>query len=207
MSNRNLWWLFLIFALIAYSLVWADAPTQGMSLNAYDLAEWASLHPATHPIQPLVPTRLPSLLLRLQLTILCWIIAFVFHQQGSNHRRLAILAIILLSIAQLPPFEFFLNARDDLNYVQQFILSSVSLASLLFSRWKRLLNYDKRLLAILLIIGMLTTFQGTTESLRLLSSVQQPATWGFGAPLLLLIYIIALLNITAQNLKFISKKD
>ncbi len=195
MTNRYLWWLFIFLALIAYSLVWADTPTQGMSLNAYDLAEWVSLHPSTHPV------RLPSLFVRLQLTIVCWMIAFAFQKQSTIHSWLSVLAIIVLSIAQLPPFEFFLSARDDLNYTQQFILSSVSLLAIIFSRWKRLLSYQTLLLSLLLIIGIVTTFIGVSESLRLLASVQQPATCGLGAPLLITLYIHSLIGLNRHLLK------
>ena len=39
-------WRFLLLALIAYSLPWVVGPGAALTLNAYDLAEWTSLHPA-----------------------------------------------------------------------------------------------------------------------------------------------------------------
>ena len=37
--------LLLIIGLCGYLLPWIVAPSSAMTLNAYDLAEWTSLHP------------------------------------------------------------------------------------------------------------------------------------------------------------------
>ncbi len=57
----------LAFALIGYHLAWYTHPTAGFTTNAFDLAEWASLHPA---VRSSSPPMLTSFLLRLPLIML-----------------------------------------------------------------------------------------------------------------------------------------
>ncbi|MBZ0276260.1 MAG: hypothetical protein K8I60_08955 [Anaerolineae bacterium] len=121
-SSTNLWWvLVLVLALTAYTLPWLTTSSNGLSLSAYDLAEWISLHPAARYGQPPL---LPTLLLRLPLVCTALTIAFwpVKHAQW-----LRIPALLMLTVALLPPVEFLTRYRDDPNYQQQFILAGITL--------------------------------------------------------------------------------
>ena len=108
-------YLLLTLGLAGYLLPWIVAPTAPMTLNAYDLAEWTSLH----PIQLGAPLAVP-LLLRSQLPVIAvWI---ALPARGPLMRLLAAAGVMLLALAQLPPLEFLTISRHDSNYQQQFML-------------------------------------------------------------------------------------
>ena len=113
----------LLLALLGYILPWIVAPTAAMTLNAFDLAEWTSLHPMQR--QASVPILVP-LLLRMQLPIIGILIVLV--TKGSRVKLIGILAVALMSLAQLPPPEFLRNTADP-NYQQQFALAALTVAA------------------------------------------------------------------------------
>ena len=109
-----------LLGLLGYLLPWAVASSAPMTLNAYDLAEWASLHPAQRQT---TPPLLAPLLLRAQLVVLSSIIAL-----SVSQRWVAAAAVVALALAQLPPFEYVYDIAN-LNYRQQFVLALVSLVA------------------------------------------------------------------------------
>lgn len=120
----RLTYILLALGLVGYALPWIVAPSAPLTLNAYDLAEWTSLHPLQRATSPPL---LAPLELRLQLLILSVIVGLM--ASGRVNTSISALAILLLALAQLPPFEFVDDLRN-LNYSQQFLLA---LASLLLS--------------------------------------------------------------------------
>ena len=111
----------LLLLLTGLLLPWLVSPSASMTLNAYDLAEWASLHPAqTHTNPPL----LASLLLRIQLVIFCALTSCMAN--GKRMRFAAALCVLALAVAQLPPVEFVYDL-GSLNYRQQFGCALASL--------------------------------------------------------------------------------
>ena len=111
----------LLIGLLGYLLPWAVAPSAPMTLNAYDLAEWTSLHPAQrHSSPPL----LAPLLLRAQLVILSLTFALVVSRRPW--RLISAATVAILALAQLPPFEYVYDIAN-LNYRQQFGLALASL--------------------------------------------------------------------------------
>ncbi len=113
--------LYLVLAIIGivgYTLPWLVNPSTALTMGAYDLAEWASLHPQVHFESDLLLT---SLLLRWPLAALALIMAFVGNpHQNYFYFRLITFAGIALYL--LPPLEFFTIARSNANYLQQFLL-------------------------------------------------------------------------------------
>lgn len=109
----------LALLVVAYALPWMTIPTiSGLTVSAYDLAEWASIHPAVR-VDPLLLT---PLLLRLPLVCLAiWVAC------QPLARWLRVVFVGLLAAASLPPLEFFTIARSDANYQQQFLLALVAL--------------------------------------------------------------------------------
>src|SRR5688500_1464361 len=93
--------ILLIVGCAAYRLPWLTNPGSGLSLGAYDLGEWASLHPAVRSGNPALLT---TLLLRLPLVCLGLIISIGFLRGKLGF---ALLLIVLTGIALLPPLEFF----------------------------------------------------------------------------------------------------
>ena len=111
----------LLLLMAGLLLPWLVAPSASMTLSAYDLAEWVSLHPAQTRANPPL---LASLLLRVQFVALCAATGCL--PFGKGMRIGAALAIVLLAIAQLPPVEF-VNDLGSLNYRQQFGCAIASL--------------------------------------------------------------------------------
>ena len=160
--------MLLLLALLGYLLPWAIAPSAPMTLNAYDLAEWTSLHPAQRQTNPPL---LAPLLLRAQLLILSLALALTVSQSW-----VAAAAIVALALAQLPPFEYVYDIAN-LNYRQQFALALVSLvAGLAATRFKnrRLTRFA---LFLLPVAGIFSVHAGVAQAFEVF---RQPAAMGFG---------------------------
>lgn len=119
---NTLRWFIVLWFIVLFSVVsvWVNAPSQALSLNLYDWAEWISLTPSERAGMLLI-----SGFLRLSVVWLMTAAAFIVaHTYRFRWVWLGIAA--LLFVAQLPPFEFF-KALDDVNYRQQAFLSVLSL--------------------------------------------------------------------------------
>jgi hypothetical protein len=117
----------LALLLLCYAAPWADAGSHGLRMNAYDWAEWLSLHPAQRGAEPPL---LISLALRLQLLGFGVLLAYSI---PSSWRWLFALSLLVLAAAQLPPLEFLSNNQDN-NYRQQVFLAVSSIALGLLAR-------------------------------------------------------------------------
>lgn len=84
--------------LIVYLFPWVVNPSVSLTANAYDLAAWASVHPA---VQAETPTLLTCLLLRLPLACIGLLVAF-----GARRSALSALVTLVVVAALLPPLEF-----------------------------------------------------------------------------------------------------
>ncbi len=107
--------IFGLLALLAYTLPWVTTPASGLTLGAYDLAEWVSLHPSARMASPPL---LPALLLRFGLVCVILLMAF-----SHTPKFAKMLIVIIGAIALLPPLEFFSSGLGDSNYRQQFALA------------------------------------------------------------------------------------
>jgi hypothetical protein len=187
--------VWIVLALTAYSLPWVINPSVSLSLGAYDLAEWSSLHPAARVT---TPTLLTSLLLRLPLMLLAWIIGLNSTQQFKSVKGWGYgAAALLLSMSLLPPLEFFIQARDDANYQQQFVLTIGALAgaglglSGIVSAWRM------PLLVITTILALGSSLSGMAQGFSLLNSFGLPVRVGLGGVAFiilcstLMVYLIA----------------
>jgi hypothetical protein len=171
---------------------WIVVSTSSMTLNVYDLAEWASLAPAqSHTSPPL----LASLLLRLQPVILCVILGAVV--DGRAKKTIAAIAILMLAAAQLPPFEYIYDI-NNINYRQQFFLAVASLAG----GWAAIRFWHQWLSAlaviVLPIVGLATAALGLSQAEALYRQFQMSAAAGAGIVLLSVSYL-ALLVVSARD--------
>lgn len=123
-----------------FVLPWMVTPASGITLNAYDLGEWASLMPA---VQAETPALLTAFVLRLGLL---WIASAIASLHGSRLLRAVMIGLIV--VAMLPPFEILSNSGDP-NYRQLLFLAFISLLLSCFLVWR---NPDDRLRAWLLVI-------------------------------------------------------
>ena len=188
----------LAAAATAYVLPWVAAPSASMTLGAYDLAEWVSLHPSQRHTSPPLQA---SLLLRLQLVLLC----LLFSAASANAPRKLIPAfcIVLLAIGQLPPPEFIKDLGNS-NYRQQFALALTSLiAGLIILRVRQDL-----LQAILLLatpaVGIITSLVGMSQAFGLTVSLLPAASTGLGAWLLIASYAGCFASRLAQPFQFVT---
>ncbi|HEX2908019.1 MAG TPA: hypothetical protein VHO69_14210 [Phototrophicaceae bacterium] len=174
--DRRLFWLLILLALVFYSLPWITTLAVSLNMGGYDLAEWASLHPA---VRAASPPLLASLLLRLPLAWLAWIIAFTTKREAGWW--LHALLTGLLAVALLPPLlEFFTGASGDPNYQQQFALGLITLVVGLGGLSGRLARWNTLIIPGLALLGLLTGLWGLILAYNLLNSFGLPATTGFG---------------------------
>lgn len=178
--------MLLLLGLLGYLLPWAVASSAPMTLNAYDLAEWTSLHPAQRQT---TPPLLAPLLLRAQLAIL----SLAFALTVSKH-WVAAAAVVALAMAQLPPFEYVYDIAN-LNYRQQFMLALVSLLAGLTATRLRNRRLTRLLLFLLPVAGIVSAFAGVSQAF---DAFRQPAAIGFGPWILTASYAcIAAINLRA----------
>lgn len=170
----------LLTALVAYLLPWIVAPNATMTLQAWDLAEWTSLHPAQRSATPAL---IAPLLLRSQLFILALVTALAL----NRWRWIASATGLVLALAQLPPLEFVVQL-DDANYQQQTLLAvltlvGVSLPPFIFPlRWHALAQLG------LAAVGALTSAFGLSQALSLYRMSLGEGEPGAGFWLMLLAY-------------------
>jgi hypothetical protein len=175
----------LLLGCAAYCLPWLTNPGSGLSLGAYDLAEWTSLHPAVRSGNPALLT---TLLLRLPLACLGLIISI-----GLLRGKLgfAFLLIVLTGIALLPPLEFFTQYRDDPNYQQQFFLALFTIATGVLSMAIRPESLIKSLVILLAVVGAGSSLVGLLQGYALLEQFKMPTQFGLGGIGFVAIYAIS----------------
>lgn len=182
MNKTAILYLLLAVALVGYLLPWAVAPSAPMTLNGYDLAEWASLHPLQRQTSRAL---LAPLELRLQLVILS--VGLGLLAMGRAQRWLAFILILLLALAQLPPFEFVYDMRNA-NYSQQFRLAAISLIVAMVATPFKLRLLRPYALILLSILGIGSALHGAAQALDLLALLGQGASAGAGLWITVLSY-------------------
>src|SRR5438477_2332337 len=112
--RRTNWLLrfpWLLAALAAYYLPWINNRAAALSANAYDLAEWVSLHQAVRDAS--IPNLAPFLL-RAVLGGLALLFAVRALKALSGRARWAYSFLaLLLAVTLLPPLDFFRGAWND----------------------------------------------------------------------------------------------
>lgn len=188
--------LFLATTLLCYILPWVTTPASALSLGAYDLAEWASLHPIVRETTPYLWS---SLALRLPLAVIGILIASDISQ--TPNRTLFGMAIVLLTaIALLPPLEFFTIYRDDANYRQQFLVAVGTLITGAIVLPRRLATVKPFLLSLIAAIGAVSASIGLNQSLRLLQNFNLPIQIGIsGYILIIALGVLSIRYITKQS--------
>lgn len=182
-----------LLALSGYMQPWIVAPTGSMTLNAFDLAEWASLAPAQRATSPPL---LAPLLLRLQPVILCLMLGAVVDRR--MYIAISAIAILLLAAAQLPPLEYVYDI-NNLNYRQQFFLAIVSLIGGFAAMPLRHQKLVALATMVLPMAGLVTAAIGLAQAEALFRQFQVGASSGAGIVILSLSYF-ALLALAARGM-------
>ena len=174
-------WLVLGLAallLVAYTLPWLKTTDAAITFGGYDLAEWVSLHPQVRGGNPPL---LPTLLLRLPLTCVALLLALLpARMRPSWIDVLRVMAVCLLSAAQLPPLEFFTISQGDINYQQQVALALVSLFGGAIGLFAPLGRFRPIAAALTALIGAAACILGLMEAARLVGSFRVPTTPALG---------------------------
>ena len=175
--------ILLLLAFAGYLLPWIIAPNAAMTLNAFDLAEWTSLHPIQQ--HQAMPPLIAPLLLRAQLPIIAAIITLWFSE--GKARFLALLFVVLLAVAQVPPLEFLQNTADP-NYRQQ---SALAIATIILSIGLRLIPSAQLRSFVTIVIaaaGIVTSLLGQSQALELYHVTLEQGETGGGLLLILVAY-------------------
>lgn len=180
-------WGLIVAGLIAYTIPWINNPGSGLTLGAFDLAEWASLHPLAYTTTPYM---LPSLLLRIHLLWLVWLLAINTPPPTRTLRWWFSASVaLLLVIGQIPPLEFFSVARDNPNYQQQIILTLASLLGGIVALSGRFYVYRALLTLLIAFGGVITSLTGLLHTQSWMQPYSVPTQAGPGGPLMMLVYI------------------
>lgn len=187
----------LLCLLVAYLLPWVINPGASLSPGGYDLAEWATIHPAAMGENPPLLT---GLLLRLPL--LCAALAFAFWLQPSTTNRvIGAVIVILMGIALLPPFEF-LDDPGNWNYRQQIALAVVTVIGGLFgvTGWLRSVRPIIGVFAALM--GAAACMLGLSSVFSLMQTFNLPVSIGAGAIFTTVVFLVgvAIQTQTGQRL-------
>jgi len=196
LNSSSLLPLLIMFALIGYCLPWVLTPASGLSLGAYDLAEWSSLHPVVRQTVPFLWT---TLALRIPLAILGILLA-TYVRKISHQIPIAILCLLVAAIALLPPLEFFTTYRDDPNYRQQFILVLLTLIigiPTVIGKPKRL---QRGALIALSVLGIISSAIGLYQAQSLLQGFDLHTAIGSGG-------IITSIALAAVTCIYITKQS
>ncbi|MFZ4815447.1 MAG: hypothetical protein ACOYL5_12995 [Phototrophicaceae bacterium] len=194
LAERWMGWLFVgtvVVTLVGYSLPWLQSIGVALQPNAFDLAEWMTLHPFVRANGRWL---LPALLLRLPLVLLGWsiLMALLYKPYAVLPARLLYGVVAGVALALIPAIPFFQGQTQDANYQQQFGLWVVYLIggiSLVVGR--RILPYREGLIG-LASIGVLCALVGVLRAYNLLAIYQVPLSIGGGC----FIYTIGLLTLT-----------
>jgi len=188
--------LFIGTALVGYFLPWVLTQASSLSLGAYDLAEWSSLHPIVRQSVPFLWT---TLALRIPLAI-AGILLAAYLRKTTGSLTIGIIVLLVTAIALLPPLEFFTTYRDDPNYRQQFTLVLVTLIIgflIVIGKLKRL---QTGMLIALSVLGVIASAVGLYQANSLLQGFEVHTAIGLGGVITSIAFAaVAYLYITKQS--------
>lgn len=195
MMNRTSVFLFGMIALMLglYTLPWLVNPAASLSPNAYDLAEWASLHPAARVETPMLLT---SLLLRLPLVCLALLVTF-----STRRGVVPALLVLLVAIALLPPE--IVPLTDNPNSRQQFLLAVMTLVGGGVGLSEILPRTRHWIAVAVALIGAGASLFGLMQSYALMQGFELPTQVGLGGVAVLIGFVVlagmSIINQTGQH--------
>jgi hypothetical protein len=170
----------LIVATACYELPWYVHDTAGFTTNAFDLAEWASLHPA---VRSSSPPMLTSFLLRFPQVMIVFALALAANGLRDPRSRWVWRAMAVIpALRFFPPSDFFTSASADPNYRQMLLLFGLcvggTLAAILLER--AAVRWQSALLVAALLTGVIAGWWGLSRAGVLLDNFQIDVTIGAG---------------------------
>jgi hypothetical protein len=166
-----------LLGIVMCFIPWLGAGGAGLTFGAYDLAEWASLHPLAAASSP---SLLASLLLRMPLVILVWIVVINRPTLLTVGWWLAALLVIIVTLFSLPPVEFFTEALENPNYRQQFILATAALAGGVIGLSGLLSPFRPYLTMVLGLLGIAACISGLFRAYTFMQGFEMSIALGAG---------------------------
>jgi hypothetical protein len=181
-ASRRAWLILagLVLAMVCTYWPWFTHETAGFTMNAFDLAEWASLHPA---VRSSSPPMLASFLLRAPQLALVFAFALAANRLVDPRVRWLLRGIAMLPLLRfLPPAEFFTSATGDPNYRQMALLAGLGIGLVMLSiplhrmrtRWQDWLS------SVVLLGGVVSGWWGLSRTRLLLDNFEIAVKTGPG---------------------------
>jgi len=194
-ASRRAWFLLatLALAMVCYQMPWFVHQTAGFTMNAFDLAEWASLHPA---VRSSSPPMLTSFLLRAPQLVLVFAFVLVTNRLADPCGRWLMRGIAVLPLARFfPPVDFFSSARGDPNYRQMALITGlgVGLAVLAIALRQVPERGQRWVFSVALLGGVGSGWWGLSRARVLLDNFEIAVQTGPGIVGLTLVSAIAVL--------------
>ncbi|MEW6580455.1 MAG: hypothetical protein AB1435_14855 [Chloroflexota bacterium] len=171
----------LALALACYYAPWYTHSTAAFTLNAFDLAEWTSLHPAVRASSPALLT---SFLLRApQLALIVVLALHANRFSDARVRWLLRAAALLIALRFLPPREFFGSAANDPNFRQTMLLTVLGVGGVVAAALARRLSqgWQGLLVMVALALGTGAGWWGLARAHTLLDNFEIAVSVGVGA--------------------------
>jgi peptidoglycan/LPS O-acetylase OafA/YrhL len=182
MTVRRAWLVVigLVLATACYYLPWYTHDTAGFTTNAFDLAEWTSLHPA---VRSSSPPMLTSFLLRFSQLMLVAALALIANRLDDPRCRWVWRGIaLLLALRFFPPSDFFSDATGDPNYRQMLLLTVLGVGGVFVAIWLARApdRWQDALLIITLVCGVLAGWWGLSRADTLFDNFEIDVSTGPG---------------------------
>ncbi|MBI5927863.1 MAG: hypothetical protein HY862_01030 [Chloroflexi bacterium] len=180
-------------------MVWQTHKVAAFSSNAFDLAEWVSLHPTVRAESPALFT---PMLLRLPLILLAGIMALGSSVLQTEKAKWIWRGVALLVVLRLnAPTDFYPWGGGSPNDQQLGRLTAFGLAAvfviILGGRWLRF--FWKPATLILLLASLITALEGYHRAQKVLHSIQIETKLGGGLVLYVGFLIIPMLFILLMS--------
>ena len=180
-------WVLISVALMMFIAPWVYNAELSLTFGAYDLAEWASLHPLSNQTTPVM---LVSLLLRLQLVLVTWLVALFAPKLRFSWQWWGwFIGVGILLIAQLPPLEYLVNGTGNDNQLQQLILLIVSGVGFLFGIMGWLQRVRTGLIVLISIIGIVSAGWGLFTAVEYMQDYRLDTAVSVGGIGMILVYM------------------
>jgi hypothetical protein len=192
MREERVLWAGFALAVIACLMPWVVNETSGLTMGAYDFAEWLSKIPLgdSHLYNTI-------LLLRGQLFLLTCFLAFGAKRPFFTiDWYLRFVFGVLLLVAQLPALNILPGIGTDINRQQQLILATFSLVALILGLSGIISHWRSTVWLLLAIISLITSTYALGNGITIMKSYGLNPTWGFG----FISYFLLSLGLLAKNL-------
>lgn len=179
---RRAWGIVIVLAVgvVCYYLPWFTHKTAGFTMNAFDLAEWSSLHPA---VRSEAPPLLTSFLLRApQVALVAALAVASSRLDDVRYRWMVRLMAALLALRLVPPTDFFTGTTADPNYRQMAWMTALGLilAAAVVPLHRIVRRWHDGLLAAVLLGGILAGWWGLSRAYTLLDNFEIDVQTGPG---------------------------